>query len=188
MSQIQVGKIAKSTISHTILGLVAISCIFPLVWMIASALKTQATVFTEGETWYLLVHTECKHLGADNLCGIYDTRPQICREYTTDDCKTYLVLERKVFDVWELDERVMERLYAADNQKANVLDALDNHNTKIRAANQRRFYERKNEDLDIIVSSLKSTKGRWTFKNRDNELVQLDDATNGYSGVIDDRK
>jgi len=47
MSQIQVGKIAKSTISHTILGLVAISCIFPLVWMIASALKTQATVFTD---------------------------------------------------------------------------------------------------------------------------------------------
>ena len=50
-------------------------------------LHDKATVFTEDETWYLLVHTECKHLGTDNMCGIYDTRPQICREYTTDDCE-----------------------------------------------------------------------------------------------------
>lgn len=37
----------KSTIKHTILVLVAISCIFPLVWMLSSALKTQSTVFTD---------------------------------------------------------------------------------------------------------------------------------------------
>jgi Fe-S-cluster containining protein len=46
-----------------------------------------ATVFTEDETWYLLVHAVCKHLGEDNRCGIYDTRPQICRDYSTDDCE-----------------------------------------------------------------------------------------------------
>jgi raffinose/stachyose/melibiose transport system permease protein len=37
----------KSTVKHTILGTVALSCIFPLVWMVSSALKTQATVFTD---------------------------------------------------------------------------------------------------------------------------------------------
>jgi len=37
--------------------------------------------------WYLLVHTKCKHLLDDNRCGIYDRRPQICREYSTDDCE-----------------------------------------------------------------------------------------------------
>ena len=46
-----------------------------------------ATVFTEDETWYLLVHATCKHLGDDNRCGIYETRPQICRDYSTDDCE-----------------------------------------------------------------------------------------------------
>ena len=50
-------------------------------------LHDRATVFVEGKTWYLLVHTECKHLGADQRCGIYETRPEICREYTTDECE-----------------------------------------------------------------------------------------------------
>ena len=31
-----------------------------------------ATVFTEGDTWYLLVYSTCRHLQADHRCGIYD--------------------------------------------------------------------------------------------------------------------
>jgi len=50
-------------------------------------LHERASVFTEDEDWYLLVHTVCKHLGEDNRCGIYETRPQICRDYTTDNCE-----------------------------------------------------------------------------------------------------
>ena len=46
-----------------------------------------ATVFTEDESWYLLVHTQCKHLQPNNLCGIYDTRPQICRDYSIKNCE-----------------------------------------------------------------------------------------------------
>ena len=46
-----------------------------------------ATVFTEGDTWYLLVYSTCRHLQADHRCGIYTTRPQICREYSTDKCE-----------------------------------------------------------------------------------------------------
>lgn len=50
-------------------------------------LHDRATVFVEEDCWYLLVHTRCKHLREDNLCGIYETRPQICREYTTEKCE-----------------------------------------------------------------------------------------------------
>ena len=46
-----------------------------------------ASVFTEEDTWYLLVHTPCKHLGENNLCGIYETRPRICRDYSTRECE-----------------------------------------------------------------------------------------------------
>jgi len=46
-----------------------------------------ATVFKEDDTWYLLVHAVCNHLQPDNRCGIYDTRPQICRDYSTKDCE-----------------------------------------------------------------------------------------------------
>jgi Fe-S-cluster containining protein len=50
-------------------------------------LHDRATVFTEDGTWYLLVHTKCRHLGDDNLCKGYETRPQICREYSTEKCE-----------------------------------------------------------------------------------------------------
>jgi uncharacterized protein len=43
-------------------------------------------VFIEKKTWYLAVMAKCKHLQDDNRCGIYETRPRICRKYTTDNC------------------------------------------------------------------------------------------------------
>lgn len=50
-------------------------------------LHNGASVFVDEGTWYLLVHSPCRHLQADNRCGIYETRPQICRDYTTDKCE-----------------------------------------------------------------------------------------------------
>jgi len=50
-------------------------------------LHEYATVFTEDGTWYLLVHTVCKHLRPDHRCGDYENRPQICRDYNTDNCE-----------------------------------------------------------------------------------------------------
>ena len=50
-------------------------------------LHDRATIFVEDDTWYLLVYTTCKHLRPDHRCGIYETRPQICRDYTTDECE-----------------------------------------------------------------------------------------------------
>lgn len=50
-------------------------------------LHDRATVFVEDGDWYLLVHTICEHLQDDQRCGIYETRPRICREYSTKDCE-----------------------------------------------------------------------------------------------------
>lgn len=46
-----------------------------------------ATVFVEDGTWYLLVYSACKHLQTDHRCGIYESRPQICRDYKTTNCE-----------------------------------------------------------------------------------------------------
>lgn len=46
----------------------------------------QVVVYIEKKQWYLAVLTKCKNLRNDNLCGIYETRPQICRGYSTDNC------------------------------------------------------------------------------------------------------
>lgn len=47
----------------------------------------KVSIFVDDEMWYLMVHNECEHLTDEHLCGIYGDRPQICREYTTDECE-----------------------------------------------------------------------------------------------------
>ena len=44
-------------------------------------------LFIDKREWHLLVFTTCEHLQSDHRCGIYETRPQICRDYQTDDCE-----------------------------------------------------------------------------------------------------
>lgn len=44
------------------------------------------SVFVEGGTWHIYIETDCRHLLPDHRCGIYDTRPKICRDYTAENC------------------------------------------------------------------------------------------------------
>ena len=39
------------------------------------------------KTWYLLFATACEQLLPDGRCGIYETRPQVCRDYSNDWCE-----------------------------------------------------------------------------------------------------
>lgn len=74
-------------------------------------LHERATVFVEDTTWYLLVYTTCRHLRHDGRCGIYATRPEICRKYTTDECE---------FE----DDWAYERYFETPEQIAEYADAL----------------------------------------------------------------
>ncbi len=40
----------------------------------------------EGD-WFLLLPTECENLRPDGLCGVYENRPLICRDYDVDGCE-----------------------------------------------------------------------------------------------------
>jgi Fe-S-cluster containining protein len=44
------------------------------------------SVFVEEGDWYIQIRARCKSLGPDNLCQIYETRPQICRAYEPNNC------------------------------------------------------------------------------------------------------
>ncbi|MBI3468196.1 MAG: YkgJ family cysteine cluster protein, partial [Planctomycetes bacterium] len=69
-------------------------------------LHEHATIFTEDDTWYLLMHTRCAQLRPDNRCGIYDERPTICRDYSTDNCEYD---DNYVYDrYFETPEQVVE--------------------------------------------------------------------------------
>lgn len=50
-------------------------------------LHGRVSIFVDDGDWYLMVHSVCDKLRDDYMCGIYEDRPQICRDYTTDNCE-----------------------------------------------------------------------------------------------------
>lgn len=48
-------------------------------------LHQKVEVFTDEGKWYLKSETPCEKLLPDGRCGIYETRPSICREYPPKD-------------------------------------------------------------------------------------------------------
>lgn len=55
-----------------------------LLWQIS---HRDVQVYKDEDGWFLLVNNTCLHLQKDGRCGIYDTRPQVCREYSNDYCE-----------------------------------------------------------------------------------------------------
>lgn len=43
--------------------------------------------YREEKTWYLKIQNRCNNLEPDGRCGIYETRPIICREHENDFCE-----------------------------------------------------------------------------------------------------
>lgn len=39
------------------------------------------------EEWTLRVHLKCEHLATENRCTFYAHRPNVCREYSTEECE-----------------------------------------------------------------------------------------------------
>lgn len=74
----------------------------------------RASIFVDEGDWYLMVHTVCKHLQDDHRCGIYHTRPDICREYSTKNCEyeddwTYDHYFETAEQVYEYAEAILPR-------------------------------------------------------------------------------
>ena len=55
-----------------------------LLWQVA---HQGVHVFKDDNGWFLLCQTRCQFLLPDNRCGIYETRPIICREHSHEACE-----------------------------------------------------------------------------------------------------
>jgi hypothetical protein len=74
-------------------------------------------------------------------------------------------LLRPVMTCWELDERVLERLKAADHQQSDVLAALDNVNTRAKDLEKRRYRDDTSALSEMVRSILASPKDTYKAKN-----------------------
>lgn len=72
---------------------------------------------------------------------------------------------RVVMEVWKLDARVLERLYAADTHINNVLSDLDKANQKAKGQDQRRYRDEVAAISDMVKGVLKSPKDTYTATN-----------------------
>ncbi|MGD8483386.1 MAG: YkgJ family cysteine cluster protein [Thioalkalispiraceae bacterium] len=55
-----------------------------LLWQVA---HEGVQVYKDEDGWFLLINNRCRFLQADGACGIYETRPQVCRDYSNDFCE-----------------------------------------------------------------------------------------------------
>lgn len=93
-------------------------------------------------------------------------------------------IERLVFTTWELDDRVIERIYNADNQRHNIIAAINNNNENVRKHQKQRFEERSLELKDIVTHVFDSSKGRYSF-DLDGKHVEIDDDPNRRTKVTE---
>lgn len=55
-----------------------------LLWQVS---HDHLKIYKDDEGWTLLIDGRCQHLQIDGACGIYETRPQICRDHSNDYCE-----------------------------------------------------------------------------------------------------
>ena len=69
-------------------------------------------IFVDEDTWFLMVYGDCEHLDENNMCGIYEDRPQICGEYSDKNCEyendgSYDRYFESAEQIWEYAEAVL---------------------------------------------------------------------------------
>ena len=55
-----------------------------LLWQVSHA---HVEAYKDSDGWFLLIRGSCEHLRDDGACGIYEIRPQVCRDYANDCCE-----------------------------------------------------------------------------------------------------
>ena len=92
-------------------------------WMV---MHENVTVYKDNEgDWIVNFRTRCKNLKHDTLCGIYETRPQMCRDHSMKSCevngsgKVEVILFREPEEV----ERYLDKRFRRKKPKAKKIIA-----------------------------------------------------------------
>jgi Fe-S-cluster containining protein len=119
-------------------------------------------IFIEERQWYIGIMSRCKHLQPDNRCGIYETRPKVCREYTTDNCDFHggeYNFEQLFTSAEQLEayarEKLRQRRQRARRQRERLAGATNGRPTvkaRLRQARRQREKARITLARDVLSS------------------------------------
>lgn len=105
------------------------------------------------------------------MAGFGDAPYQICHK----DSNGVL---RKIFDCWELDERVLSRIQLADGQRQNVIDVLDGMEAAIKKNDDDRYNDFREARKDLVAHIAGNRRSVYSFR---------DDTTGQLVKIYDDR-
>jgi hypothetical protein len=80
---------------------------------------------------------------------------------------------QKVLEAWELDNRIMERIWAADQQKNDQLDTLEKWEKAIKDGQDKRYREQLDEANELSLDILASKASGYSFRNKIGDKVKL---------------
>lgn len=72
-----------------------------LLWQLS---HRDVQLYKDEDGWFLMFNTPCLHLQDNGGCGIYETRPKICRSHSNDYCEYDAPAEegfKKFFDGYD---------------------------------------------------------------------------------------
>jgi hypothetical protein len=94
---------------------------------------------------------------------------------------------QKVLEAWELDDRVLQRIWAADQQKNNQLDTLEKWEKAIKDGQDKRYREALDQANELSIDILASKASAYSFKNKEGDKIKLREDT-PYPTVNDAKK
>ncbi len=109
----------------------------------------RALAYVSRRVWYLLIKTVCTYLQADYRCGIYETRPRICRQYTTDTCEYN--------EGWDFDQV----FHLADQIREYAQVVVGTAETEARPSGSRGAADRMPRPLDAVIRHPIDTPETW---------------------------
>lgn len=82
---------------------------------------------------------------------------------------------QKVLEAWELDDRLIERIWAADQHRNNQIQTLEQMERAGRESADKRYREALDMSNEIALAVLKSGQSAYSFKNKEGDKVKLSD-------------
>jgi hypothetical protein len=105
---------------------------------------------------------------------------------------------RRVFEAWQLDDRILQRVYSADQRRFDTLEQINRTNAEVERANLRRYQEQREESKDLVAHIAASRKSDYSFKDRNGEHVTIredlpfglrkEDRKRSFSGTNSNRR
>ena len=70
-------------------------------------------VYIRNRRWHVFYHSRCRYLSKDNLCTIYDRRPERCRNHNYPDCE----LQGKFYDIMLENPEQFDKYFAKEKAR-----------------------------------------------------------------------